>query len=325
VRQRLQEAGRLAKKADLWLEARAPFLRRVWDRVQTADVVDRSAALALYVLLASVPVLLLLFSVGGFVLGTIDQVAGVAGMHLNAQQGALAKMADLAGKVLPGVAWNPTALATTLISHRTTNGIIGLVAAISLGATVIVRLDHGIRAVFGLRERSTIRAAGLVLVLLLVACFLGLALSLVAPIAQGMLHATTSLPKPLRSMLGLVASFGQGFMVMLAFAALVRWSAGRQNVGRLLAMGLLFGGVWTFGQRIFVWYVSKVARMDAVYGALSGIIALLMWTYYATTAFLVIVAVLAVWNDRGRPAESPSEPARPPGDAAGRSQTTPET
>ena len=36
--------------------------------------------------------------------------------------------------------------------------------------------------------------------------------------------------------------------------------------------------------------------MDAIYGALTGVVALMMWLYYATIAFLFSVATLAAWE-----------------------------
>lgn len=89
-------------------------------------------------------------------------------------------------------------------------------------------------------------------------------------------------------------------------------------------MSLLFGIFWFIGQRLFSMYVQNIVKMDAVYGALTGIIALLMWLFYASMGFLFAVSLLAAWqarsltaaaSDSAAPAIEPAQSADLPTDA----------
>ena len=44
--------------------------------------------------------------------------------------------------------------------------------------------------------------------------------------------------------------------------------------------------------------MKNVVHMDAVYGALTGVVALMMWLFYANIAFLYAVCFLAAWHKR---------------------------
>ena len=94
---------------------------------------------------------------------------------------------------------------------------------------------------------------------------------------------------------------GQILPVAVLFALQVRWSVRDVNRRRLWWTALWFGIVWFVGQRVFAWYVMGVVRMDAVYGALSGVIALMLWVYYANIGGLFAVSLLAAWERRSMP------------------------
>jgi uncharacterized BrkB/YihY/UPF0761 family membrane protein len=99
---------------------------------------------------------------------------------------------------------------------------------------------------------------------------------------------------------GLIVVLTQILPISLMFYLLVRWSAGRVGKRRLAFTAWLFGLLWALGQRLFTLYVKSVVDMDAVYGALTGVVALLLWLFYANLAFLFTVAVVAALDGRRR-------------------------
>ena len=106
--------------------------------------------------------------------------------------------------------------------------------------------------------------------------------------------------------IALMVAAGQALPVALVFFALVRWSAGKAaSKRRLLKTAVGFGLFWFLGQRLFSVYVQKVVKMDAVYGALTGIVALMMWLFYANLAFMLAVALLAAAEKRAKPVAAP--------------------
>lgn len=269
-----------------------------------ADLVDRAAALTLFCIFAAVPSLFVAFSVVGFLIGAVDQATELTGADLALRGGTLARISHWLHQALPGVTWNPADFAATLVRHRATHGVVGTLLAVSLSLTVFNRIDSAVRAIFGKSPRSTLRAAGYISLLVLIVAFAAMLLSIMAPLTEwGLQVAARSIGTLSLGWLDGVAvlvTAGQILPVALVFAAQVRWSAGR-ILGRRLAIAAAgFGAFWFVGQRLFSLYVSEVVKMDAVYGALTGIIALMLWLFYANIAFLFATALLAAWEHRAR-------------------------
>jgi len=79
------------------------------------------------------------------------------------------------------------------------------------------------------------------------------------------------------------------FVAMLALAVLYRYGPARRKaqwrwlpVGSVLALGL-----WLVASSLFSLYVSRFADYNATYGAVGGVIILLMWLYLSALAILL--------------------------------------
>ena len=286
------------------LSKRWPFAAEVLILCARADIVDRAAALALFCLFAAVPSLFVGLSFVGFVLGEVDKASGASGLDIAVSGGAMHRLTSWLAEALPGVTWNPAEFAAALVHDRRTNGIVGTFAAISLGLTVFARIDAAVRAVFGQRKRSALRAAGYLSLLVLFGALAAMLLTVFAPLSEWGLHVASRGVSTLSfgqiHLIGLLFTAGQVLPVATGFFLQVRWSVGHVDLRRLLAASLAFGAIWFGGQRLFSVYVHQIIRMDAVYGALTGIVALLMWLFYANIAFLTTVAALAAWEQRAR-------------------------
>lgn len=284
-----------------WL-ARWPFARELAALTMAHNLLDRAAALAMYSMLAAVPSLLATFSVVGFLLGAVDAAGDVTGLDLETRVLTLARLTRWMRQALPGVTWNPADFAATLVRHRTQNGLVGFALAVMLGLAVFTRIDAAIRDLFGRRRRSTLRAAGYMSALVVVMVLVALVLNLLGPLLEWGLqvagHSVRTLSLGWLDGVGLLLVLTQVLPISLLFFLLVRWSAGSVGGRRLTATAVLFGLVWAAGQRLFTLYVTSIVNMDAVYGALTGVVALLLWLFYANLAFLLTVAVVATLERR---------------------------
>ena len=288
------------------LKRQFPLIADALALADHVDFVDRAAALALFCMFAAVPALFVVLAVIGFLLGRVDEAGQLAGeAHSTVQTDAIARIQTWVHDALPGVTWNPAEFAETLVQHKAAHGVFGTVLAVSLALTVLSRLDHAIRAFFALPERSTFKAAGFLSLFTLVAAFAAMLVTLLGPAFEAVAHiagkSVTALSLGKLDGIALLVAASQALPVALVFFALVRWSAGKAATqARLVKTSLGFGLCWFLGQRLFSVYVQKVVKMDAVYGALTGIVALMMWLFYANLAFMLAVSLLASAEQRAR-------------------------
>lgn len=88
------------------------------------------------------------------------------------------------------------------------------------------------------------------------------------------------------------------FLITLGIlASIYRYVPNRRLVWRDVWPGaILAGTLFELGKQIFVWYLSRFAHLNAVYGSIGTVIALLIWSYYAAVVLLLgaeLDAVLA--------------------------------
>ncbi len=285
---------------------RLPVLSRAWRIAADVEVIDRAGSLAMFAILAAVPAMFGAFSALGFIFDTVDEVAHLANVTVPSEQGVIARISLMVQESLPGVSWDPATLAAALVRHRAINGFFGTFGAVLLGMGLFSRFDAAIRALFSCRKRSAWRAAGLMGLVFLIGSLLAMILAVASPLTEWGLgvaaQSVSSLSLGWVDGVAILVAGTQTLPVAIGFFVLVRWSAGRSHVGsrRLTTMSLAYGATWFLGQRVFTLYVSEIVKMDAIYGALTGLIALMLWLYYATVAFLFTVATLAAWEQVSR-------------------------
>jgi membrane protein len=293
----IELAARLRRAALARAERHSPRLLQAGRLIIAHEVVDRAAALAMFAMMAAVPALFGMLSVLGYVLGFLGQIADVIGVDIPAGATAEQQLLDWIRNAMPGVAWDPTELAQALKRHRAANAIVGVLGGLFVGTTVFTRVDAGIRALCGLPKRSLLGATGLLSVLTLVGAGAAMLLPLLAPLLNWVLQlvaaSISSLSLGAINGLLLIWVLGELAPITIAFVVIVRYSAGKQSSPRLWLVGVGYAAVWFVGSRAFGWYVSEFMRIDAVYGALAGVVALMLWLYYAALGFFAAVAVLA--------------------------------
>ena len=274
------------------------------------DLIDRAAALALFSMLTFVPALFGALSALGFFFERMAQAARAAGLSVNDSQGAVERATEVLQQALPGVTWDPSLLVQALMADRATNASLSTATALMLGLTLFSRVDNSVRVLFGRRRRSPWRAAGFFGLFFMGGSLIALILSVAAP----MLDWGAQLAE--RGLGGIVGgnvsawapyiAVSQILPIAVGFFVLVGWSAGRKRLARrrLLWASGGFGALWFMGQRVFSVYVSQIIEMNAVYGTISGVVALMLWLYYAALVFLFTVAMLAAAERNANPADS---------------------
>lgn len=90
------------------------------------------------------------------------------------------------------------------------------------------------------------------------------------------------------------------FALVAAAAALIYWLApARETQFRWASAGSgVFALIWVLGSLGLMLYVTNVGTFNATYGALAGILVLLIWFYVTSFAFLVGAEVDAVLEQR---------------------------
>ena len=297
----------------LWLvfAGRAPLLAETIVLAIRVNIIDRAAALTMYSILAAVPSLLAAFSVLGYVLTRVADAGVATGLQTDIRATTIDQITQWLHQTLPGVTWNPADFAAAMVKHRRTHGLLGFGAALWLGLGVFGRIDDAIRDLFGRKRRATVKAAGVMALLVAIAMLLAVLINLFGPLLEWSLHVATGTVKTLSfgwlDTKAAVVAATQSLPVAVVFYLMVRWSAKLHKRRRAVITAVGFGLVWALGQRIFTLYVKSVVKMDAVYGALTGVLALILWLFYANILFLAAVSLLATWDKRARDTESRSE------------------
>lgn len=270
----------------------------------TEDAADPlAAAIAFFAFLSLFPLMLLAVSVAGFILqDPADQVA-VAEAITEAIPGFEATLADDESDA--GVA----DLVGGVVEQRGTVGIIGLVLLLFSGLRVVNAAMTSTRVVF---RGETV--TGVVAKLRQIAALVGLGLVALAGVAGSSLAAIGfgQLPGFLAVLVSLAVSFA--FDLLLFFAAYTLLSSGSSLAGRQLVPGALLGAAgWTVLKVAgSTWVSGQVENANALYGALGGVIALLLLFYLAGRLYLYGAELSAVLAERNvTPAAAPRNAVRP--------------
>jgi len=254
------------------------------------DAADQlAAAIGFFAFLSLVPLLLLAVAVAGFVLDDPDRQTEVALALTGMLPGFEATVA--AGEPDEGV----SAFIETVVNQRGAVGLVGLVTLLLTGLRVIASAMAATRVVFRGGVVSGIggwlRKLGSLTVLGLTA-LASAALASLAGFDLGIL------PRPVTVSLSILASLLLDlvfFLVayrILSMTTSMRW--------RDLVPGAVLAAVGWSALKLFgsTWVAGQVASANALYGALGGVIALLLLLYLAGRLYLYGAQLSAVLVER---------------------------
>ena len=262
------------------------------------------AALAYYTIFSMGPLLLIIISVAGLVLGrqaVEGQIVGSLSSMMGATaasaiQGALASASDFGTGVLSLMIGVSTlvasAIAIVMQLKAALNTVWGVEAKSDDGYLAIVR--HYVFALLG------VLVAGLFVML-------SLAATTVLSSVGGVI--AQHIPLPIAAGMDLVISLA---ILTVLFAGLFKWLPDTAVawsdvwVGAALTAVLFLIGKWGIG-----WWIGRQG-LDSTFGAAASVVVLLVWVYYASQIIFFGAQFTRVWADRrgARARDTAPVPAR---------------
>lgn len=183
-------------------------------------------------------------------------------------------------------------LATAAGASQAASGL-GAVFGILLALYGVMRgvktLMEGMNFVFEEEEKRgfialNLAAAGLTLLLIL-----GVLLGLAAMVALPAIAALAELPPAVDTLIGIARWIVMALLTVLGLAVIYRYGPSRRNAKwRWISPGALAGTVlWLIGTLAFSLYARNFANYNATYGAIGGVIALLVWLWLSALVVLI--------------------------------------
>jgi membrane protein len=265
-----------------------------------ADAADQlAAAIGFFGFLSLVPLLLLAVAAAGFVYADPADQARIALALTEALPGFDATLGD------DGADTAVASLVDTVVANRGTFGLVGLVTLLVTGLKVIAAAMAATRVVF--RGDVVSGVMGWVkklgsLVVLGVTALLAVAGSSLAGFTPD------AVPRPVTIMIALLISFVFDFLLFLAAYRMLSTTTSMQV--RQLVPGAVLGAIgWAALKTVGATYVGgQVDSANALYGALGGVIALMLLLYLAGRLYLYGAELSAVLVEhRDGPLHPPSE------------------
>lgn len=262
------------------LFALADLLRRTGRRFQARQGSLLSAALAFYMLLAVVPLLLLTLAAFGFVMG-----AGDARVELERY---------ITEFFPPGGRRVLLEAVDAAIAHRGSTGIAGLLGLAIAATAGINTLEAAVNRLWDCPSRGMVRGRLFSLGMLLLLCLLlGLNSGLGALLlAAGQLPWLGWLAHS--AVLRALASLGTLLTGCAVFVLVYRWFPNRPGGvprGAAVAAGTAAGLAWEALKRLYAAWVAWAGAGSASYGTLAGMVGLFLWVYYSSSLMLFAAAL----------------------------------
>jgi len=219
-----------------------------------------------------------------------------------------ARVDALLAETLPGSADFVRNNLDALVRLQGAAGIVSIIALIWSASKMFAAMNRGINRALGLKRTHpfflsplryvllTTVVSGLVFVLLAGSTGLAFLRELDPGVLGGGLHDLLTFAG------GHVISYSFVFLIMGALYLLVPYEkpSWREVVPAAAAAAFLF----ELGKAGFVFYINNLAHLEAVYGSVSSIIALLLWLYFSARVLLLGAELIAVRRERVAEAES---------------------
>ena len=262
---------------DVQLREWKVILRRVAHEVSDDNVSMVAAALSFYAMLALFPGMIALISIYGLI----------------ADRGQVSAAIGQLSSILPSDAWKPLETQLhALVSTESTSLSLGLLvstlAALWSASSGVDALITATNAAYHKDEkRSWVKRRGVSLLFTVaLVLFMGVAISLIAVVPS--LLALLGERFFLLRLIDIARWPTLGVFVALGLMVLYRYAPCRPTPRRWASSGAILGAaVWLTASAGFSMYVSNFGNYNETYGALGGVIALLLWFYIS--AFIVLV------------------------------------
>lgn len=249
------------------------LFRSLGKQLKEDDVIDVAAAVTFFGILSLFPFLLFLVALASVLI----DVSTAESLIESLEQIAPAAVTDLLGEHIRA------------LGGRSNTGLLTLGALLALwtvsnGARALMR---ALNRTFGVTEsRPFWKTRGIALLVTLAAAVLGLLAALVTVVTPVVVEALGGgwvgvLVRVLRIPIG-------GLLVSVLWALLFYLLPNARHTLRLFSPGSVVGvALWLLASWAFSFYVASFGNYDAVYGAIGGVIVLLLWMLLSVLAFLL--------------------------------------
>lgn len=288
----------------IWKTAKDTVLAFIED-----EALSRGAAIAFYTVTSIAPVLLIVIAIAGLAFGR-DAAQNAISAQLSALMGQ--QTAEVIQAAIASASGKSSSLWATLI---------GVFTLILTASGVFGEMQTSLNAIWKAEPRGTTvsrliraRAASLGLV-----AALGFLLMVSLVVSTGLtafgayLDSLLPFGKVVLSVINTVVSI---LLISLLFAAIYKVLPDRKIAWRDVAIGALVTAMlFTVGKSLISWYLGSSAVASS-FGAVGGLIVLLLWVYYSAQIFLLGAEFTKVFANRhgsrqDHPiAETDGEPAR---------------
>jgi membrane protein len=269
-------------------------VRILWEGVHgfyRHDGFDRASALAFWIVLASVPFLLLFTGL----FGVMVSIAGGPG-----QEELIAEIVSGLREAFPKLDPAVARYVETIVSEQRTLSLTGiplfLLTSSGLYGTLEVALEHifhpGRSRTFAKSKLFILGFVSSFMLILLAIAFAGLTFASLTGIGERI--ADVILHTGVGTTLLAIFVPGALFVILVRFFTL-----DRVRLWRLAAGGLVFGLLWLVARLLFGVYVATIAPYHWVYGSFATVVVVLVWIYYSAVIFLYAAECVAIWHRRG--------------------------
>ena len=255
--------------------------RRMWARFYRHSGPMMAAAISFYFLLSAVPLTLLGLSVFGMILGSPQRASDFILGTINLQ------------RFFPQGTMHLREFFETFVSRAQVVSIVSLILLLFFSGGVFLTVESAINQVFERRENRPIWRQILFAYLLMFLTYLSLLgsslMTVATMIAADKLAEFTGIPYAKLGIFWKVFWFVMPVLwVAFFFALIYRIIPHRKVPWRYAFVGGVFGGVaWEVAKRIFTIYITKIVKVNELYGGISVVLATFMWIFYTAAIFLL--------------------------------------
>ncbi|MBI5528281.1 MAG: YihY/virulence factor BrkB family protein [Deltaproteobacteria bacterium] len=283
----LYSASRARNAAAVAWDSAAGFVRD--------DCFTYSAAITFYFILSFVPLLMILLSLGGFVL---EHIAS----GLDGEEVLYRKILDYMDDFLPFVTLETVNRLTVVVRNRQTLGIAGAAILLLSSTGAFGALEQAVRRIFQVRQRQFVIqrliVAGLVFGLGFVLSISIFLTSLFAAVLSRHVPELFRLKEAIASF-PVVAYLTPLALLLIAFVFVMKFFIGGSLHWRhTFAGGAAFAVLFTLAREGFRIYLDRLTNLNALYGSLTAVIVLIIWVYYLTMVVLLSAEFMRALRDR---------------------------
>lgn len=265
------------------------FAKDVWHQFAEDRGALAAAAVAFYITLSMVPLLLLLISVAAFFVS---------------QQQAIGAVKGLTASFGSGVGGALQSQVLSVVQHRGLLTGISLLVGLWAGSQVFVFMEVALNQILeAKRNRSFFASRGLAILMVIIIGILGA----LAVAAGYIIHLVGRLQIPLIGRLSdlpwivtaLLSFLLPAIIVIIALVIIYRILPVVKLPLRALFVGAIVAGIlWVIVMQLFSWYTANIANYSVLYGSLGGLILLLLWFNYSAQILLLGAEIAEVSNAR---------------------------